>query len=159
MADNDATFKPYPIDFKSLRKGQVLSTEHLEYVTGVSSLDFEKFAFAVLNLRKEIMDRTGYTVRIDQRQLRILTDAEASVYNHKRLHGRVNGMFRDFNHLRKVDVLQLKDDEKKQHERRLVNCSKYVQAIFGVRRKISLPAANRRTPGLSQGGTLPASNG
>jgi len=148
MTDNNATFKPYPLDFRALKKGQVLSTEYLEYVTGISRREYEKFTFAILALRKEIMDRTGYTVKIEQRQLRILTDAEASVYNHKRLHNRVHGMYRDFDHLRNVDILQLNDEEKHAHERRVINCSKYIQAVSNVRRKVVVPAAQRSTPGI-----------
>ena len=71
------------VDYSKMRKGDVLSTEHVEEATGVDRGDAKRFPFALLAIADQV--RRGlasagkfYTVATSKQQVVVLTDPEAS---------------------------------------------------------------------------------
>lgn len=127
----------YPIDFDSLEKGDVISNEELEKITG-HKYGTTKFAFAVINLRQKIFDKRGFTATHNQEiGLRILVDSESSFYNDKDFHNKRRGMFRAHKKMASVDVAQLSPVARELHERKLMSQSRVLSAVRESR-KISV---------------------
>ena len=69
----------YPLEFDTLNKGDVISTEQLRSIFGKEMLD-ATFAFAVLGLKDRIEAETDIVCRMGAVGIRLLTDLEADVY-------------------------------------------------------------------------------
>lgn len=143
---------PYPIDFAALEKGHVITVSEVERITGTRRTD-RKYELKVLSLRESIergLAELGkfFTLRIDQGAIRVLTDDEASLYNHKSFNRSLRGISRAHFRQVNVDVNCLDDDGKKRHMRSLEITGKVCQAISTVKSLPSPMPHKRRTPGL-----------
>ena len=145
----------YPLDYDTLKKGDVITAEQLEKITGLPR-DSTKYQLKVMALQQHVADELAVrgrpvTVVVRLRELVILTDAEASTYNHERLGVHLHGAMRAHDRTQAVDVSNLDDDQKKEHVRRIEVGGKFVQAIVETGRKLKLRGYERKTPGLPSG--------
>lgn len=122
------TLDKYPIDFDSVEKGDLLTQEMLEKITA-EKFGTDKFTFKVLALQGRIIDETGYTVKNHGDSLVVLTDEEASSYNDKMFKRFKRGMFHRHKLMQNVDVSQLSDTMRQEHERKVLSQSRYISAL------------------------------
>lgn len=118
----------YPVDFEAITKGDILTIEMLEKITA-EKRESQKFIWKVLALQGQIMDETGYTVKNDGGALVILTDEESSKYNDRMFYRFKRGMFNRHKLMQAVDVRQLSDTMRSEHERKILNQSRYISAL------------------------------
>ncbi len=131
----------YPIDFETVEKGDVFSVEMLEQITA-TKFGTDKFTFKVLALQGRITDETGYTVKNHGDSLVVLKDEEASNYNDRMFKRFKRGMFHRHKLMQNVDVAQLSDTMKDQHERKVLTQSRYISALRNPKKfevKVEVP--------------------
>lgn len=156
MAPEQTQAKRHPIDFEQLNKGDKIGTETIEKITGVSRNDWKRYELAVLTLKEQIEKEmagrgTPVVIKIDAGTLLVLTDSEAVQYlneRHRILRRQITR-----NHgksVNAVDVRQLTEQERLDHERGVLIRSKELQAMESVRKHLSSPAYKRSVPGLPQ---------
>jgi len=118
----------YPVDFEKIAKGDILTTEMLEKITAEKS-GTQKYVFKVLALQGKISDETGFTVKSENGALLVLTDEQATSYNDRMFYRFKRGMFNRHKLMQQVDTLQLSDTMKAEHERKVLNQSRYISAL------------------------------
>lgn len=144
----------YPLDFESLQKGDVIPVEKVEEIARVKR-DHPRFNFAALHLAKrietELADRgRAVTVRSEHGALVICTDEDASNYNERRVKAQARGMGRSVRRMVSVDRTNLSTERLPVHDRKVEIYGKMYSAMTRVRRQLTLVAANRTTPALSE---------
>jgi hypothetical protein len=149
----------FPIDYDSLKKGDVIPAELLEKIAEAPR-STPKYQLKVLAFQQQIMDEmrargNPVTVIVRGGEIVVLTDAEASTYNAERLGAHLHGVMRAHERSQAVDVANLDDEQKKVHTRRVEVGGKFVQAIIDTGRKLKLPAYTRKTPGLPNPADVP----
>jgi hypothetical protein len=142
----EASATPWPLDFTKLQKGQTITTKELESITGIPSTH-PNYNFALMTLRQDIMTQTErmgkpLSVRIHQLSLVINTDAEASLYHAKLGREAERCVFRNAHYLKNtVDVANLTNEERAEHDRRLLVAGVKTAALRGAKDHIhALPA-------------------
>ena len=142
------------IDVRHLQKGDYLSRTEIEEITGEME-GTREYQFALMQLRQEIEHGLRYlgrpaTIKTEGGGLRVLTDAEAAVYNDR--HGDLARfkLFRAFRRNQAVDEANLSDAERQAHYRTLEVQGKYVQALKQISRQLSVEPVKRMTPGLQR---------
>lgn len=138
-----ALLDKYPIDVGALKKGDVLSIEQLQEITGKKPADTTAFAFAMLSLRDFIQDNTDFTVKMGTDGLHILTDSEAARYNHRRAMGHIGGIHRRYERNTLVDVRNLSTEERSIHAHNLLNESRYIAALNKATKRIAVEVHKR----------------
>lgn len=128
----------YPIDFESVEKGRFFPNSELETVLGCQQ-SATAFRFAVMGLQRMIHSRTGFTCKIAEDGLRVLTDCEAATYNHRRHMNHRRGMIRRHLLALEVDAAKLTDEQRKEHEQNLIVQGRNVQALIQARKGITSP--------------------
>lgn len=143
----------FPIDYDALKKGDVITRDRLEQITGrkAGSKDYQ---LRLLSLQSQIereMAHRGqpWTIKITKDEIRILTDPEASTYNHALQVQARCAMEKRYQLNSSVDVAQLTDDQRSQHERMMEIDGKYLLAITSVRKQLKLTAHSRSTPRIA----------
>jgi len=141
----------HPIDYETLCKGDILSVEQIEKITGISPKQENKFNLARLQLINQIdceLQRLGiqYTVAQVKGSIKILTDEEASEYNDKGRQSALVKLYKHHTKLSSVDTSEFDDKTKKNHERRIYLSSKFIQACNNVRKEIKAAPYKRNTP-------------
>lgn len=144
--------QPHPVDYTTLAKGDVISVARLEQILGVARTH-QRFAFKVLRLKRRIereLMKLGnrFTLAVVKGDLRVLTDPEAAAYTHVEQEHARRRERRRFVQQVAVDVTNLDEDQRKQHERNLEIDGRYIQAQGSVRKLIRLEAVKRSVPGL-----------
>jgi hypothetical protein len=143
----------FPCDH--LQKGDVVSAETLDrYV--LAKRDTTLYRFRTMKIQAWISARLGdlgrpVVVRSKGNTLEILTDAQASPYLHDQFKQGADKVLRSYQRAGDVDVANLTDDQRKDHERSLYVQGMYVGAIQGVREQLRLEAHKRTTPTLTNG--------
>jgi hypothetical protein len=138
----------YPMDFDAVRKGYFLTQSELEQITGYKA-GTTKFRFALLGIQERIHKHTGFTVKIyNEKELRVLTDEEATRHNDRQFMHNVRGLRRRFILMSSVDHTKLSQDSLQQHKRSLVVQSQYIQALNNASKQVRISGARRATPGL-----------
>lgn len=143
----------YPIDVDTLNKGDVISVERLEKITG-RSRNHKHFSLEVLKV-KDLIRRE---LRAHQRVLTIVSrkgnlvvcvDAEAATYNHAtfgaKLRQAANAHFQNM----AVDTTNLDDAQRQAHERAVLTDGRVLQAANKARRDPDFKPRERDTPGLT----------
>ncbi len=140
------------VNIESLQKGDYLSPIEIEEITGEIE-GTQEYQFALMQLRQEIESGLRclgrpVTIKTEGAGLRVLTDAEAAVYNAR--HGDLARfkLFRAFRRNQAVDEANLSDPERQAHYRTLEIQGKYVQALKQISRQLSVEPVKRMTPGL-----------
>ena len=144
----------YPLDVRVLVKGQTFTVEELEGILHVPITDTLWWR-KVLTLKQWICDERvtlglPYLTLTQQGWhggLHVCTDAEAAVYNVRRMeHGKrtVNKAFRG---KVAVDRTQLTESEQREHDSSLNRMAMVISAMRSASRKSpEIPAPNRVTP-------------
>ena len=141
----------YPMDCSKLKKGDVLTIEDLERITSrkYGTTDFQ---IATLKLRRYIeceLLKLGEVVTIIQQRgaMKICLDSEASDVNYLRTKQHVRGIGNDLRRAHGVDPQALTDEQRRDHDRRVVSQSRILQAIASVRRKLQPQPPAIQAPG------------
>jgi hypothetical protein len=139
----------YPIQTDDLSKGSVITADELERATGVRR-DSDRYRLGLLKVRDYITERFRdrgeiITVKQEGDTLRILTDAEATEYNERSAEQGLAKMGRALVRQVGVDVRNLTDAQRRDHERRLLIQSKTLQAARAGRRAALQPGRHERT--------------
>ena len=151
-SENEAT--RWPVDYESLKKGDSIPAERLEKIIGLNR-DNPKYSLALMALKQTIQDALedlGYvwTLAIVKNDIRILTDAEASEYNHRSLLNGMAKMFRAQYRNMAVDQTLLTEDQAKDHARRIEVDGRLIQAIRAERKTPKLLDTKREVPGITE---------
>jgi len=142
----------FPIDYKSLKKGDIIPINRIEEITGAKH-GTSKYDFSCLKLKGRIeseLRELGYiwTIAGVDGNLKILTDPEAAIYNHREQVAARRRQLRRFELQQHVDSAILPEDQKQQHERRLEINGRYIQSMLDTRKQLSLESYKRIVPGL-----------
>lgn len=141
----------WPIDYDALRKGTTISRERLERITGkqAGTKDYQLKLLAIQSQIERELNQRGHawTIKIQKDEIRVLTDAEASTYNHALQVQARCAMEKRYALNAAVDVSALGEDQRKQHDRTMEVDGKYLLALQHVRRSLRLAGHARRTPG------------
>ena len=132
---NEGLLSKYPIDFSALRKGDEFSNQDLSVIVGKMP-GTDEFRFAVMGLQGAIQDATSFTVKIISSGMRVLTDPEAAIHNHRLFEQNRRGMFSRLHLNTAVDSSALSDDQRSKHERNIVTESRYVSALLRTTKQI-----------------------
>lgn len=136
-----ALLDKYPFDMAALSKGDLIDLPTLEQISG-KTRGTEAFQFAVLAIQDRINSRTSMTAKICIDGLRILTDQEASEYNHTQFRHNVARTIRRHAKTQQVEPSNLSPDDQRRHEARLIGQSKVVQAIVIASRTVKIGKAD-----------------
>jgi hypothetical protein len=142
----------WPIDYETIEKGDVIPVGRIEELIGAKQFT-SAYDLGLLQLTTRIEDELHergkpWTLRTEKGAIRVLTDAEASAYNHSRQVAARKAMRRRFALLVAVDPDLLDDDQRKDHERYVEVNGKYIQADNAVRAQLRLIPNVRNVPGL-----------
>jgi len=140
----------WPIDVETLQKGDVISIERLEVIIG-RPRGAPGFGLEVLKIREmiarqlEVIGRP-MTIRQLHGQLVLCDDETASVYNPREVEAGWRKSARAHRRNLAVDVSQLDQERRAQHDRTLVTHSRIFQAMRSARVDPELQPATRNTP-------------
>lgn len=123
-------------DWRCLRKGDVISVEDLEKITG-QKRDTQKFQFAVLQLRLRIerdsaMAQTPLLTAQERGALKVMCDAEASEVLHSRFGNHLDAIGLTYKKMHRVDVKALGGEETRRHHDRMITQSRIHQAALAA---------------------------
>jgi hypothetical protein len=140
----------FPIDYDALNKGDTIPADRCEQILGIKQ-SVPRYALALLGLKERVEDELhergkNWTLRTEKGALRVLTDAEASTYNHHESRRHRHALKRRFALGSAVDMANLTDDQRKEHERTLYTDGRYVQAMEDTRKQLRSEAHQRATP-------------
>ena len=129
----------YPFDYDELDKGDIISAETLEELTGYER-GTQDYNLQLMVLQNQIMDEMEVrdrpmTVRIHKGGLELLTDAQASVYNHGRGESGLRQMKGAVKRLGWTDMMKLTDEERKNHDRTVLIQSRMLQGAMKGRKE------------------------
>jgi hypothetical protein len=144
----------WPIDYDTLKKGDIIPVHRLEQITGVKQSD-AVYALKILTVKdrieSELADRGKlWVIRSEKGSLKILTDEEVPAYTHSEQVRHRAAQRRRFLQQSSADVSLMTDMTRAQHERNLEVDGKYILAQQEVRDKLRLKAEKRKVPGLPQ---------
>lgn len=142
----------FPFNYDELQKGMSISAERLEQIVGVPRIH-KDYAFKVLavkeRIERELRDRNRVvTVAIIRDCLELLTDEAAAEYNQQQAKIAIRKLGRAHFRNGHVDVTQLTQEQREQHERNLLINGQILTAIRSIRRKLLPKPHERQTPGL-----------
>lgn len=142
------------IDYTTLEKGDVLSVEHCEAVTGVSRDENPNlYGLAVLGLVTQIERELHaaykrYTVATRKGQIVVMTDPEASEYNDHGFEVGLKKARRAHFRMQQVDVNNLGDDQRATHDAGLIKQAAILSAVRSTRAALHPAPSPRTTPTL-----------
>ena len=143
----------HPMDFDALNKGAFISPAEVERIMGVPQSNVARFTLAGLRLRAiihrqlRIRDRPATCV-CRKGGIAVLTDSEAAVYNAKRFRHGLRHSARSYRRAVSVDVTQLTEEERRDHDRNLVLNSRILSAVARERKNAIASAHQRVVPTL-----------
>jgi hypothetical protein len=142
----------YPFDLDKLNKGDLIPVNQIEKIVGVRR-NTESYALKLMAVQQRLsrdLRNAGrnITVVTHKKGIKLLTDAEASQYNHLKVHQHRRAMLRGHYRNMEVDVAQLSEEQKSQHDRYIEVDGRFVQAVQQVSAQLKLEPYVRTTPGL-----------
>ena len=152
--------QPSMIDVRQLAKGDYISPEFLEGLTGFLRYT-QDYAFRILVLRDDLdrgLKAIGNPITIKQEGagLRLLTDSEAANYNARLADSYLHRMGRAHERNLAVDSNNLSQEEDHQHLRNLQVQGTILSSAKQIKRQFRLKPFQRRTPGLPKAVAVPA---
>ena len=119
---------------KPLQKGQYITPEEVEEITGISRKDYKEYNLAALNLKTIIFSKMMeegliVTIRSEQDGLRILTDWEASMYNAKAVKSHIKGISKSVTRQKGVNTSEFTPEQNVTHLQRVTGMSLILQAV------------------------------
>jgi hypothetical protein len=148
--------RPYPINFDALAKGSRIAPEEIERIFHLERSD-KKYALRALALAERITHHFEtsrgevVTVKMDADALRILTDAEAIVYNDTEYQRGLRKSFRAHRRAVGIDVRNLDAAEVEEHRRRSARRALVLGAVRKARAQFTAQEHKRTTPALGDG--------
>ena len=146
----------YPLDFDLLQKGDTIPVKRLVHLCGAQPGTRAYSLYCVQlghKIEKELAQR-GLDVTVAMRKcaLCILTDSEASEYNHSEVQRGFDRMKRRHAKLLTVDTGTFDQQQKARHDRHVVVAGAMVLAAYQARKQAckGMPYT-RKTPGLLPG--------
>lgn len=137
-------FSKYPFDYDQLKKGDELSPEEIERITGKKP-GTDEYRFAVMGLQALIQDRTGYTAKCQSDgSLKVLTDPEAAEHNRKLFAQNLRAMANRHTLNTQVDVDNLPEDARRRHDQTLMVQSRYVSAMIRTTKEITVGRSTKQ---------------
>lgn len=131
--DGTTEVRPYPIDVWKHEKGDWLTPEQCESITGVSrNAPRGKYQLRLLGLRQSIeraweRERDEViTTAVEKDGIRILTDEGAVSTNERRSIQRIRGLASDLAKQNGVDRTKLTDDGRAKHEKALTRLGAFL---------------------------------
>ena len=127
----------YPVDYSSLKKGDIIPQQIIEDILGTSANSTD-FSLKLLKLRDRIENEmfargNPVTIRINQNNLIILNDHEASLWNFNQMFAGVRKVQKRTYYLEEtVNIKNLNVDNKLAHMRRLEVSSAIAQSYNQV---------------------------
>lgn len=142
----------FPIDFDAVAKGDSWSQDEVLQAMGVS-LDCDDPQFHLMKFCQRVADELKdrqliVTVATQKGRVRVLTDEEAVEYNAREFERGLAKSRRAHFRALAVDVGNIGEVQREQHERRCIVNGQVLSAIRKTRR-IALKAVERSTPKLS----------
>jgi hypothetical protein len=151
------TAERYPLDFDALNKGDIIPVEKIERITEsrFGSMDYQLRAMQLRELIRRKLEARGLIVaiRFDHGHLRILDDAEASVYASDAIQLALRKAISAHKTQLAVDAQQLTDEESDAHERRLIRDGRMIQALAQAGLNVPAITHRRTVPGLPGSGS------
>lgn len=156
MAENDPVAERWPIDYDSLRQGDVLNRERLARIIGVRpgshAYDGRLAEFQRI-LQEQLWSRgKQWTVRKDGGALVILEEGDVPKYVRKRQRNALRAFFKMHGHLLATDPSKMTVEERKDRDRQIVVSSRLIGGLVAVQPKIQRSVHRRNTPGLPRPG-------
>lgn len=131
----------WPIDFESLKKGDVITQEWLErYLLVRAESGVDRYRLKCLAFAQEIERRTRLHAVVRGSDIRILTDAESSQACDEYQQRCVQGIRSAYTRLARVDETEFDPELRRKHESRLLLSSAYVISLEKAKRKRLLEA-------------------
>lgn len=155
-----STTQPYPFDYDTMEKGDIIPVERLEELSGVER-NHTSFGLHVMAFREMIMNEmmardNPVVVRSNHGSLEILTDAQAYRYNFCRAETHYKGLALSVSRQGWIDVKLLNEEDKAEHERlTMIQSRMYLGAKKGRKKAFKLIATTRNTPELLSAPTAP----
>ncbi len=144
--------KPLPnpaLDFATLQKGDTITAELLERITGYSRTD-RRHSLSVIRIQEQIRyarPELASHLRISKDALVIMRDAESESYSQRLYKGHKRGMFRIVRRRASIDESQLSPAEKKIKELNdQCNASEMIELLRLDRKRKALISAARELP-------------
>lgn len=139
------------IDLTALEKGDFLSEAFLREITGYDPQENEQvYRIDVMKLRAAILKARPFSVRHEGYSLRILTDADASFYEHGNNEKHRRGQTRSYSRLAQVDENNLDDATRNQHRKFIEQDSRFLSAQQSAEKEIRLQQARERISRIAQ---------
>lgn len=140
----------WPIDFASLKKGQTIGEDiikdYAQAEPGSDAYKLKQLGLAGIIEQKLRAVGKAWTVRCARNVIEILTDSQAAVYTVKQRNQSRKRMHRNYKRQMGVDVAELTDAERIEHDRQTLLSSHLISAQRQVARTYSLTAVKRDTP-------------
>jgi hypothetical protein len=128
-----------PYFYDQLEKGTFLTIEQLEDIVGLQRADNpDKFQYALLGLQSDIHEKTDVTCVLRSDGMDILTDQQASRYNHGEFHRHLRASARRHQKNLEVDAGNLSPEQRIEHDRNLLRNGRILAAVQTEQRKIRL---------------------
>ena len=142
----------FPFNYDELQKGTSISAERLEQIVGVPRTH-KDYAFKVLavkeRIERELRDRGKViTIAIIRDSLELLPDEAAARYNKQQNRIGLRKVMRSHNRNMHVDVTQLTQEQREEHDKELLVTGQILSAVRSIRRKLLPQPHERQTPGL-----------
>lgn len=143
----------YPFDYDALNKGDVITAEVIEGLCNLPRTD-HKYGLKLMSYQQQIQNELALrgksvVVRCDHGALRILTDSEAAEHTAAVFNQRKWQMVRAHASAMRVDTGKLTDEQKISHERNLLLQGAQLAAMKDAKKKMTLAAHERKTPGIA----------
>jgi cytochrome P450 len=121
--ENTTELKPWPMDFDTLQKGDVIPVADVERMTGKKQ-GTDEYKFAVMNIIDRMRDHMKrkelfWTVVSRKSAICVLTDPEAAEHNPNEYEKSRKRLKRLHVQTLAVDTMQLSDEQRDTHYRRL----------------------------------------
>ena len=135
--ENTTELKPWPMDFDTLQKGDVIPVADVEQMTGKKQ-GTKEYQFAILNVVDRIKGalfhkEKFWTIAIRKDAICILTDAEATEYNFREGERAQCRLKRLNVQMLAVDSTQLTDEQRDVHYRKQQTLAFVVSSMRSAR--------------------------
>lgn len=145
----------FEVDIENAKPGSCIDQECCEQILNVKrSEDAYDYQFKLLQLCNFIQTQLWqvgkrYTVTAFNGEIQVLTDEQATEYNTNHFELAIKKLRRCNRRLRAVDLSQLSDEAKKEHQAATIRQSRIVGMLRSVPKKLELEAVQPTKPKLS----------
>lgn len=146
----ESVVTPYPMDFDALQKGDYITPEVIENITGEDRYT-QAYSMAILRFGQTVVERLAdrtpplyVVVKQEKSGLRILDDESASSYTFGEAERALKMMKRNYGRMtRCVDPTEFNDGTKRMHENRIMITSAMIRGAMDSRKEALLIVKKR----------------